>query len=173
MRSYRNKKTGKVRQEAHYIGKEVERDGEKIIVPPVDRTSVRHVLQSGPYILYHEVLENGFLANYDDALLGITSIRDAEKKIIMLAAETIAGPDHSIHIHTNIPELKDKEIRDVVDLVGKKDQDVASSKRDMDYFDEKKHRIGIFAIISYLDRNPSEIYEQYKSREGVEQVLTL
>ncbi len=40
MRSYRDKKTIKVRQEAHYIGKEVKREGEKIIIPPLDRTFV-------------------------------------------------------------------------------------------------------------------------------------
>lgn len=50
-------------------------------------------------------------------------------------------------------------------------RDVASLKRDMEYFDEKKHRLGVFAIISDLDRNPSYIYEQYKSREEVEQVF--
>ena len=44
----------------------------------------------------------------------------------MLAAETIAGPDYSIHLHAGIPELKEKEIRDVVELVGMKDPDVAS-----------------------------------------------
>ncbi len=50
-------------------------------------------------------------------------------------------------------------------------RDVASSKKDMEYFDEKKHRLGVFAIISDLDRNHSDIYEQYKSREEVEQVF--
>lgn len=50
-------------------------------------------------------------------------------------------------------------------------RDVASSKKDMEYFDEKKHGLGVFAIISDLERNPSDIYEQYKSREEVEQVF--
>ncbi len=50
-------------------------------------------------------------------------------------------------------------------------RDVASSKRDMEYFDDKKDRLGVFAIISDLNRNPSEIYDQYKSREEVEQVF--
>ena len=76
--------------------------------------------------MYLEALENGFLANYEDALLDITNIKDAAKKILMLAAETIAGPDRSIHLHSGIPELKEKEIRDVVELVGMKDPDVAS-----------------------------------------------
>ena len=50
-------------------------------------------------------------------------------------------------------------------------RDVASSNKGMEYFDEKKHGLGVFAIISDLDRNPSDIYEQYKSREEVEQVF--
>ncbi len=36
----------------------------------------------------------------------------------MLAAETIAGSDHPIHLHEVIPELKEKEIRDLVVLIG-------------------------------------------------------
>ena len=48
-------------------------------------------------------------------------------------------------------------------------RDVASSNNDMEYFQDRKKHLGIFAIISDLDRNPSEIYEQYKSREEVEQ----
>ena len=56
--------------------------------------------------MYLEALENGFLANYEDDLLCITNIKDAIKKILMLAAETIAGPDHSVHLHAGIPELK-------------------------------------------------------------------
>lgn len=126
VRSYRDKETGKVKQEVTYIGKEVEKDGKKTLIPPVDRRTVRRVLDSAGYIMYLQALDNGFLANYEDALLGITNIRDAAKKILMLAAETIAGPDHSIHLHAGIPELKEKEIRDVVELVGMKDPDVAS-----------------------------------------------
>ncbi len=50
-------------------------------------------------------------------------------------------------------------------------RDVASSVKDMEYFHDKKNLLGVFAIISDLDRNPSEICEQYKSREEVEQVF--
>ena len=41
----------------------------------------------------------------------------------------------------------------------------------MEYFEDKKTRLGVFAIISDLDRNSSEKYEQYKSREEVEQAF--
>ena len=50
-------------------------------------------------------------------------------------------------------------------------REVASSGRDMEYFEEKKRRLGTFAIVSDLDQSPSYIYEQYKSREEVEQVF--
>lgn len=50
-------------------------------------------------------------------------------------------------------------------------RDVASSERDMEYFEEKKRRLGTFAIASDMDRRLSNIYEQYKSREEVEQVF--
>ena len=50
-------------------------------------------------------------------------------------------------------------------------RDVVSSEKDMEYFEDRKNRLGVFAIISDLDRNPSEIYGQYKSREEVEQAF--
>ena len=50
-------------------------------------------------------------------------------------------------------------------------KEIASPKKDMEYFEDKNKRLGAFAIISDLDRNPSEIYGQYKSREEVEQVF--
>ena len=50
-------------------------------------------------------------------------------------------------------------------------RDVASSEKDMEYLEDRKSRLGVFARISDLDRNPSEIYGQYKSREEVEQVF--
>ena len=69
----------------------------------------------------------------EDALLGITNIKDAAKKILMLAAEIIARPDHSIHLHACIPELKENEIGDVVDLSGRKGPDIVSTlERSMD-----------------------------------------
>ncbi len=34
--------------------------------------------------------------------------RTPVRKILMLAAECITGSDHSIHLHTGIPDLKEK-----------------------------------------------------------------
>ncbi len=44
----------------------------------------------------------------------------------MLAAECITGSDHSIHLHTGIPDLKDNEILDLIDLVGSNDPDITT-----------------------------------------------
>ncbi|MCL4314454.1 MAG: hypothetical protein M1454_01825 [Candidatus Thermoplasmatota archaeon] len=44
----------------------------------------------------------------------------------MLAAECITGSDHSIHLHTDIPDLKDNEILDLIDLVGSNDPDITA-----------------------------------------------
>jgi len=52
VRSYRDRDTGRVRQEAKYIGKEVDKDDEKILMPPVNRKGVRMVFDSGAYVLY-------------------------------------------------------------------------------------------------------------------------
>ena len=52
VRSYRDRETGKVRQEVKYLGKEVEREGKKVIRPPKDRYSVRRSLDSAAYIMY-------------------------------------------------------------------------------------------------------------------------
>ena len=45
---------------------------------------------------------------------------------MILAAESVMGPDHSIYIHTGITEMSDKEIRDVIDLVGRKNPDTVA-----------------------------------------------
>ena len=37
-------------------------------------------------------------------------------------------------------------------------KDVASSRKDLEYLEYRNNRLGVFAIISDLDRNPSEIY---------------
>ncbi len=43
---------------------------------------------------------------------------DATKKVLMLAAKTIVGSEHSIQLHTDIPETRDNEIRDTIEPVG-------------------------------------------------------
>ena len=124
VRSYREK--GRVRQAVRYLGKEIEKDGKREVFPPRYRREIRKVLDSSAYILFRMAEDNGFTMEYEDALQGLTNIPQAAMKIVMLAAELIAGREHSIHIHAGIPELKEKEVRDIVDLVGRKDPDIIS-----------------------------------------------
>ena len=123
VRSYRDPETKKVRQEVTYLGKEVDVNGNRSVRPPVDRKSVRRVLDSGPYVMYRAAEDHGFIRQYESMLDGLTGIKHAAKKIIILAAECILGPGHSAYVHTGIHELSDKEMRDIVDLVGRKDPD--------------------------------------------------
>ncbi|MCL4448025.1 MAG: hypothetical protein M0Z77_09635 [Thermoplasmatales archaeon] len=122
-KTFRDRDTGKVRQKVKYLGKEVERNGKRILKPSLNRKEVRRVLDSGAYVLYRIAQDDGILMQYEDSLDGLTGIRDAAKKIVILAAECIMGQDHSIYLHTGIQKMSDKEIRDVVDLVGRKDPD--------------------------------------------------
>ena len=124
VRSYREK--GRVRQAVKYLGKEVDEKGKKEVLPPKYRREIRKVLDSSAYILFRVAEDNGFTMEYEDALQGLTVIPQAAMKIVMLAAECMVGREHSIHIHTGIPELSEKEIRDVVELVGRKDPDIIS-----------------------------------------------
>jgi hypothetical protein len=96
-----------------YLGKEVEKDGKKVLQSPKDRYSVRRILDSAGYVLYYTAVDEGFLFQYDDALKYHTRIKDAAKKILILAAETVVGTGHSIPLHT-VVEMSEKEIRDVI-----------------------------------------------------------
>ena len=107
VRSYREK--GRVRQAVSYLGKEIEKDGKREDLPPKYRREIRKVLDSSAYILFRVTGDNGFTMEYEDAFQGLTNIPQAAIKIVMLAAECIAGREHSIQIHTEIPELKEKE----------------------------------------------------------------
>ena len=124
MRSYREK--GRVKQAIKYLGKEIEKDGKREVLPPRYRREIRKVLDSSAYVMFRVAEDNGFTMEYEDALQGLTNIPQAAMKIVMLAAECIAGREHSIHIHTGMPEMKEKEVRDIVDLVGRKDPDIIS-----------------------------------------------
>ena len=84
------------------------------------------MLDSSGYILFRVAEDNGFTMEYEGPLRGLTNIPQAAMKIVMLAAELIAGRGYSIHIHTGMPEIKEKEVRDIVELVGRKDPDIIS-----------------------------------------------
>ena len=50
-------------------------------------------------------------------------------------------------------------------------KDIAEGRNPIESFEDEKKPLGRFSILSDLDRDPSDIYEQYKSREEVEQVF--
>ncbi len=96
VRSYREK--GRARQAVKYLGKEIEKDGKREVLPPRYRREIRKVLDSSAYVMFRVAEDNGFTMEYEDALRGLTNIPQAAMKIVMLAAELIAGREHSIHI---------------------------------------------------------------------------
>ena len=46
----------------------MEKDGKKILIPPVDRKGVRMFLDFGAYVLYRIAQENGILWQFEDVL---------------------------------------------------------------------------------------------------------
>jgi hypothetical protein len=68
-------------------------NGERMLLePPLDRKSVRMVLDSGSYILYRVAEDHDFIRQYEDTLYVLTEIKHAARKIIILAAESILCP---------------------------------------------------------------------------------
>ena len=161
-----------MKQESRYLGIETMKDGQKIIKAPKNRTSVRKILESSGYILYRVAEENGFVDRYSLAINDLTMIRDPARKIVMLAAECITGPDHSIHLHTGIPDLKDKEIRDLIDLVGGNDPDIIAileksmAKYIIDEFGSSGIVYDLSAIRYYGSYNDLAQYGHYYHMNG-------
>ena len=124
--SFRDRETGKVRQRAEYLGKEILKDKVKIIQKPGNRISVRRVLESAPYILYRHAEDFGISDDFITAIQGLTNMREAARRIIMMAASAVAGTSGSIELHTGIREGTVKENRDLVEFLGSQDPDVIS-----------------------------------------------
>ena len=124
--SFRDRETGKVRQRAEYLGKEILKDKVKIIQKPGNRISVRRVLESAPYILYRHAEDFGISDDFITAIQGLTNMREAARRIIMMAASAVAGTSGSMELHTGIREGTVKENRDLVEFLGSQDPDVIS-----------------------------------------------
>lgn len=123
VRSYRDPETKMVREESRYLGREIVETSERMLLAPLDRKSVKRVLDLGSYILYRVTEDHGFIRQYDGTLYGPTEIKQAARKIFILAAESMLGPGHSAYVHIGLHELSNNGIRDIVDLVGRKDTD--------------------------------------------------
>lgn len=133
---------------------------------------MRKILESSGYILYRVADENDFVDRYSLAIDDLTRISDPARKIVMLAAECITGPDHSIHLHTGIPELKEKEIRDLMDLVGSNDPDIiailekAMAPHIMDEFGSSGIVYDLSAIRYYGSSNDLARFGHYYHMNG-------
>ena len=93
VRTYRDKQTGKVKQESEYLGKEVVEDGTKTIKPPSrKRCGLREILEYGPHMALLKVSEEFGLPRLLDRSIGPhTSIADIGTKIVLLAIQKICS----------------------------------------------------------------------------------
>jgi len=93
--TYREKGTGKVKQNSEYLGKEVQKKGETVILPPkYKRGGVRKVLSfGGPVGLYRLAIDFNLDLIIDDAVEGCTGINDVGKKIVVLVINKVIGND--------------------------------------------------------------------------------
>ena len=89
--SYRDKETGKVRQKSVYRGKEIVKDNTVTVRKPRNRITARKVLDSAPYIIYRFAEGFGMQDSFISALDGFTNIREAARRIVILAARSMTG----------------------------------------------------------------------------------
>ena len=170
--SYRDKETGKVRQRTEYLGKEVVKDNVSTVQKPRNRITVRRVLDSAPYILYRLAEDFGYQDSFMDAVDSITNMREAGRRIVMLAARTAAGSSGSIELHTGIRCGTAKETRDLVEFLGSMDPDVISilersvSRRIMKSFGSDGVVYDLSAIRYYGTENELARYGHYYHSNG-------
>ena len=118
MTSYRDKETGKVRQRSEYKGKEIIKDNISTLRKPRSIITAWKVLDSAPYIIYSFAEDFGMQDSFISALDGLTSIREAARRIVIRAARTMTGSSGSIDLHTGIHDGSVKEDRDLTDFIG-------------------------------------------------------
>ena len=92
VRTYRDKATGKVKQDSEYLGKEVTRGGERVIIPPRRKSlaGVRRILEYGGVMaLYQVAKEFGLPGIIDDSVAGFTRIQSPGLKATVLAINSV------------------------------------------------------------------------------------
>ena len=65
--------------------------------------------------------------SFISALDGFTNIREATKRIVILAARSMKGSYGPIDIHTGIHDGSVKEDRDLTDFIGSENPDIIST----------------------------------------------
>ena len=93
--TYREKGTNKVKQNSEYLGKEILKNGETVILPPkYKRGGVRKVLSfGGPVGLYQLAVDFNLDLIVNDAVEGCTGIKDVGRKIVVLAINKVLSND--------------------------------------------------------------------------------
>ena len=117
---------GKVRQRPEYKGKEIIKDNTVTVRKPKSRITTRKVFDSAQYIIYRFAEDFGMQDSFISALYGVTHIREAARRIVILAAVSIMGSFGSIELHTGIHDGSVKEDHDHIDLVSSLDPNIIS-----------------------------------------------
>lgn len=139
VRTYRDKKTGKVKQETEYLGKEVIEGGKTVIRPPKrKRGGLRAVLDYGPHMALLKVAQNFGLAKVIEQNIGShTRIADIGTKIVTLAINSITS-DMTIgaignwfsrsslkkRLDITSDDLTPKKVRGVLELLASTNPDI-------------------------------------------------
>ncbi|MDP7080727.1 MAG: IS1634 family transposase [Candidatus Undinarchaeales archaeon] len=139
VRTYREKGTGKVKQDTEYLGKEVEKDGETTIIPPKRRTKgLRSILDYGePMALYKLAKEFGLPEVIDSCIAPHTRIDDIGLKTTILAINKVTA-DASLRatgswfsrtalrerVDLTSADLTPKCVRGILSLLSKETPDV-------------------------------------------------
>ena len=108
------------------MGKEIIKYNISTLRKPKNRITARKVLDSAPYIMYRFAEDFGMQDSFISALDGLTSIREAARRIVILAARSIMGSYGSIDLHTGIHDGSVKEDRDLTDFIGSENPDIIS-----------------------------------------------
>lgn len=137
--TYREKGTNKVKHNAEYLGKEVERDGKKVIVPPKrKRTGLREILDYGLHIaLYNVADEFGLAQLIQDALELSTRIENVGEKMAILAIDKITNgmtirsvqdwyARSAVKVRSELDpdDFTQKRVRGILDLLSETSPDV-------------------------------------------------
>ena len=167
--SYRDKETGKVRQKAEYLGKEVINGNVRTVEEPRNRFSVRKVMESAPYILYRFAEDSGLTGDLEESFKDTTKMPETARRIISMAASTVYGVRGSIDLHTEMSRESDQDKRDLLQFIGSSDPDRISimeramSERILEAYGKRAVVYDISAVKYHID--PS-FHGLYSSRIG-------
>ena len=170
--NHRVKGTKKVKQNSQYIGKEIIVDGKTVMQEPKKRIMVRRIIESAPYIMYRYAENFGIIDDFIPAIVGLTNLREAARRIIELAAMDMFGSTGSIEVHTGIKDGTVKENRDLIDFIGSEKPHVAAllqrsiSKRIVKEFGSSGIVYDLSAIRYYGKENELARFGHYYHSNG-------